>query len=190
MKGKKKLDILWKYGKFCFHMVRMQLYNKSFFFSLFFKQTRFQSYRRQSAPSMVISKALTRSKTLSRYVIRWMQSCIYKRTQRQLWWGENSTSGGWLLGKVSLNRITWWWDVWPAQKFVSLLHGFYFEGVKGQHNCGSPENLSLGLNQVNSGAELNIWYRKKFPCDSFTIFFVVQTNRRFLGPLSKAQCES
>ncbi|XP_020565969.1 rho GTPase-activating protein 20 isoform X2 [Oryzias latipes] len=30
------------------------------------EQTRFQSYRRQSAPSMVISKALTRSKTLSR----------------------------------------------------------------------------------------------------------------------------
>lgn len=26
-----------------------------------------QSYRRQSAPSMVITKALTRSKTLSRY---------------------------------------------------------------------------------------------------------------------------
>ncbi|MEQ2299000.1 hypothetical protein AMECASPLE_011108 [Ameca splendens] len=31
------------------------------------RRMKFQSYRRQSAPSLVITKALTRSKTLSRY---------------------------------------------------------------------------------------------------------------------------
>lgn len=36
-------------------------------FICFLQRMKYQSYRRQSAPSLVITKALTRSKTLSRY---------------------------------------------------------------------------------------------------------------------------
>lgn len=38
-----------------------------YIFICFFQRMKCQSYRRQSAPSLVITKALTRSKTLSRY---------------------------------------------------------------------------------------------------------------------------
>lgn len=64
----------------------MQLFELIFFskYLLFFKQMRFQSYRRQSAPSMVISKALTRSKTISRYVEKIVEHKINAECHSQM----------------------------------------------------------------------------------------------------------